>query len=95
VRLDVLLHELRLFKSRNQALAAIEQGHVKLHGRAVKPSHAVRPGDRITLSSPRGSRTLELVELPSRSLRKDEAHRLYREVGDDEATGGGSSGIGC
>lgn len=79
MRLDVLLHELRLFKSRSQASAAILQGHVLLNGRETKPGHAVRPGDRVTLvRAP--SRTLEILGLPHRSLSKEAARALVREV---------------
>jgi ribosome-associated heat shock protein Hsp15 len=80
MRLDVLLHELRLFKSRTLAVEAIDQGRVLLSGRASKASRAVRPGDRITLLGPRGERTLEVLELPRRSLSKEEAKRLVREL---------------
>ena len=86
MRLDVLLHELRLFKSRSQAAAAIEEGRVRIGGRAAKASRAVQVGEHITLIGPAGERTLEVLELPRRSLRKGEAHRLVREVGaEDEA----------
>ena len=50
MRLDVALFELRLFKSRSQATAAIQDGAVQLNGEVVKPSHGVRPGDRVTLA---------------------------------------------
>jgi ribosome-associated heat shock protein Hsp15 len=87
MRLDVVLHELRLFKSRTQAGEAIDQGRVLLAGQLAKASRAVRPGDRITLLGPRGRRTFELLELPSRSLSKDAAKALVREVSTDRGTG--------
>ena len=80
MRFDVALGELHLFKSRSQASAAIQSGAALLNGARVKPSHAIRPGDRITLAGPRGSRTLELLELPSRSLTKVAASALLREL---------------
>ena len=79
MRLDVALFGLRLFKSRSQAGAAIEAGHVLLNGARSKPSHAVRVGDRLTLAGAEG-RTLEVLELPHRSLSKEAAHSLVREV---------------
>jgi ribosome-associated heat shock protein Hsp15 len=82
MRLDVLLHELRLFKSRSQAAAAIDEGRVRLAGRAVKPSRAIEPGERITLIGPGGERTVEVLELPRRSMSKADAHRLLRDVAD-------------
>ena len=89
MRLDVLLFELRLFKSRSQASEAIQQGRVLLNGAQAKPSREAHPGDRVTLA--RGgaagfgedagrSRTLEILELPRGSMSKEAARELVREV---------------
>jgi len=89
VRLDVLLFELRLFKSRSQASEAIQQGRALLNGAPAKPGREARAGDRVTLThggardtaddGPR-SRTLEVLELPRGSLSKEAARALVREV---------------
>ena len=76
MRFDLALFELRLVKSRSQAAAAIEAGEARLNGAACKPSHTVRPGDRITLAG----RTLEVLGLPARSLSREQAKELVREV---------------
>jgi ribosome-associated heat shock protein Hsp15 len=80
MRLDVLLHELRLAKSRSQATAAIQAGEIRLNGERSKPSQTVRAGDRLTLVTPRGERTLEVLELPTRSLSREAARALVREL---------------
>ena len=80
MRLDVVLHELRLFKSRSAASVAIQDGAALLNGQLVKPSHGAKPGDRITLISGETSRTIEILELPNRSLSRDAAKTLVREV---------------
>jgi ribosome-associated heat shock protein Hsp15 len=80
MRFDVVLGELHLFKSRTQASVAIQDGLALLNGARVKPSHAVEPGDRITLSGTHGSRTLELLEVPTRSLSREAAKAMVREV---------------
>ena len=49
MRFDVLLHDLRLFKSRSQAAAAISEGRALLDGAEVKPSRETRAGQRVTL----------------------------------------------
>jgi ribosome-associated heat shock protein Hsp15 len=79
MRFDVALFELRIFKSRSQATAAIQSGTAVLNGQVVKPSHTVRPGDRVAL---RGEtpRTLEILELPGRALAKSAARALVREL---------------
>ncbi len=84
MRLDVALHALRLFKSRSQAQAAIADGHVLLNGETVKPSHEAKPGDRVTfIASDRApGRTLEVLELPARSLSREAAKACLREVGE-------------
>lgn len=76
MRLDVALHALRLFKSRSQAQEAITAGQVLLNGAPVKASHSLAVGDRLTLSG----RTVEVLELPGRSVSKDAARALVREV---------------
>jgi len=82
MRFDVALHGLRLFKSRSQATAAIQDGAVLLNGEVVKPSHGVKPGDRITLAGPHGRRTCELLSLPHRSLTREAARELVRDLGE-------------
>ena len=89
MRLDVLLFELRLFKSRSQASEAIQQGRVLLNGAPAKPSREARAGDHVTLTrggardaaedGPR-ARTLEILELPRGSMSKEAARELVREV---------------
>jgi len=79
VRFDVALFELRLFKSRSAASTAIQDGAALLNGRVVKPSHGVKPGDRITLAGP-AARTVEVLELPRGSLSRDAARALVREI---------------
>ena len=83
MRFDVALFELRLFKSRSAANVAIQDGEVLLNGGIVKPSHGLRPGDRITLVAHSSRRTLEVVELPRAGLSKEAARALLREVVTD------------
>jgi len=80
VRLDVGLFALRRFKSRTQAANAIERGQVLLNDRPARPGQVVKVGDRITFLDPRGERTLEILELPRASLRRQDAERLVREI---------------
>ncbi len=82
MRFDVVLNALHLYKSRSQARVAIQTGTVLLNGARVKPSHAVAPGDRITIGGARGARTLELLELPGPSLSKEAAKSKLREVAE-------------
>jgi ribosome-associated heat shock protein Hsp15 len=84
MRIDVAIHELRLMKSRSQAQSAVQNGHVLLNGERVKASREVKPGDRLTfVHDVHAPRTVEVLELPTRSLSKEAAKALVREVGAD------------
>lgn len=80
MRFDVLLFELRLFKSRTQATAAIHAGHALLNGARSKPGRETRAGDHVTLALGGRPRTLEVLELPRGALSKEAARALVREV---------------
>ena len=80
MRFDVALFQLRLFKSRSQATAAIESGDALLNGERSKPSREVRPGDRVTLTGSATRRSLEIIDLPDRSVSKEAARDMVREV---------------
>jgi ribosome-associated heat shock protein Hsp15 len=82
MRLDLLLFELRLFKSRTQAAVACQAGEVLVNGADAKPSREVRAGDRLRFTG-EPARSLEIVELPRRSMSKAAARLCYREVADD------------
>lgn len=81
MRFDVALFELRLCKSRSAASVAIQDGEALLNGAVVKPSHGIKPGDRVTLVAHSSRRTLEVVELPRAGLSREAAKALVREVG--------------
>ena len=87
MRFDLALSALRLFKSRSQASLAIQDGAALLNGELVKPSHGVRPGDRITLVGPAGSRTCEILHLPHPSLSRVAAREFLREIPGGDARG--------
>jgi ribosome-associated heat shock protein Hsp15 len=80
MRFDVLLHELHLYKSRTAATQAIREGEALLDSARVKPSHEVAVGARITLARGTARTTLELLALPGRSLSKQAARELLREI---------------
>lgn len=85
MRFDIALHELRLFKSRSLASRAIADGEALLNGERAKASRTVQVGDRITLVAPGVRRSIEVLGLPTRSLSKDAARALVREVGEGGA----------
>jgi ribosome-associated heat shock protein Hsp15 len=81
VRLDVWLDVACLFPTRSQAKAACEGGKVDVGGARAKAHREIRPGDRIGLSGPDGSRREIIVRgLAERSIPKAEARKLYEDV---------------
>lgn len=80
-RLDKWLWHARVAKTRTLAAALVSGGHVRVNReRTAKPSHAVRPGDVVTIA--RGSRILVLrVEtLAQRRGPAQEARLLYTDL---------------
>ena len=79
LRLDRWLWCARLYKSRSLASAAVAGGHVHLNGARVKPAHAIKAGDRLTVSQ--GGRELELTvrAIPARRGPAPEARACYEE----------------
>lgn len=81
MRIDLVLSRLCLMKTRSQAGRACDEGAVRLNDRPVKPSAAVRPGDRVVLLDPSGrfEREFEILALPpEHSLSRAAARDLYR-----------------
>ena len=78
LRLDKLLWYLRLSKSRSQAQALIEEGHIRINGeRAVKTSVCVHAGDVITLPRVEGVMAIRIDILPQRRGPAAEAQSHY------------------
>lgn len=81
LRLDVWLDVACLFPTRSQAKAACEGGKVDVGGTRAKAHREVRPGDRIGLAGPDGSRRELVVRgLAARSIPKALARKLYEDV---------------
>ena len=79
VRIDRWLCASRIYKSRTQATEACAGGHVRLNGAVVRPSHAVKVGDRVRALAPRGEVVLEVVALAEKRLSPPAARELYAD----------------
>ncbi|MDR1152590.1 MAG: RNA-binding S4 domain-containing protein [Bifidobacteriaceae bacterium] len=63
VRVDAWLWAIRLFKTRSQAHAACEAGHVQVHGERAKPATGVSIGDEVTVRGGERPRIVVVREL--------------------------------
>lgn len=85
LRIDRWLFATRLFKSRSLAAQAVTGGRVHINGIRVKPSHAVRPGDRVSFV--RGATTFDCAvrSIPRRRGPASEAQQCYEETPESRA----------
>lgn len=83
LRIDLWLFRCRFFKTRSQATAAVNGGHVRVDGERIKPGSRVQPGSRIELMRDRLPYALTVLRLPGRRGPAAEARACYDE---DEAT---------
>ena len=79
VRLDKWLWAARFFKTRTLAQEAIEGGHVKVQGARAKPSHEVKPGERLTITIGEYVWEITVKPLSARRGPASEARLLYEE----------------
>lgn len=81
MRVDKLLWQLRLTKTRSQARALVVTGHVRRNGaRIVRASQDVAIGDTLTLPLPGGVRLIEVLIIPTRRGPAAEAQACYRAL---------------
>jgi ribosome-associated heat shock protein Hsp15 len=77
-RLDKWLFHVRFYRTRPAAQAAIEAGKVRLNGvRVSKPSHALKPGDIVTLGKGAAVIAVRVLALAERRGSAIEARNLY------------------
>jgi len=83
LRIDQFLSEARLIKRRTQAKLACDKGLVFLDGIKTKPGKEVKPGQKIVLNLTHKKIELEILKLPTKNLRKDEAKELYQIIKEE------------
>ena len=79
VRIDQFLHAARAFKSRADAREACDKNRVLVNGQSVKASHAVRVGDEICTSAPRGTIVWRVLVLAEKRQSPALARTLYED----------------
>ncbi len=84
LRLDRWLKVARIFKSRNEAIEAIEGGLVKVNGERVKPAKNVKIGDVLTVKKGQQYREIKIKDITTKSLSSKLAKELYEVIGGSE-----------
>lgn len=79
IRLDKWLKIARIIKTRNQAAETCDQGRVKVNDQIAKPSRMVKIGDTVSIKFKLRHRTVNIVDIIQKSLKAEEAKKLYRE----------------
>lgn len=85
LRLDKWLWAARFFKTRSLACQAVEAGHVRVNGSAVKPAREIRPGDRLDIAVGTTRWCIDVLAINPYRRPAAEARDLYRETAESEA----------
>jgi len=80
IRFDKWLWAARFYKTRSLAAQAIDAGQARLNGERVKPAHAVRSGDAVSLRREGVVREIAVTALSDRRGPATVAATLYRET---------------
>ena len=80
MRIDDYLSTVRIIKRRTIAKEMAEGGRVKLNGKSVKPAHPVGVGDYIRVSFGAVEVDIEVLEIPTKSVRKEDCEIYYRRL---------------
>ncbi|MES2701215.1 MAG: S4 domain-containing protein [Bacteroidota bacterium] len=84
LRLDKYLWSIRIFKTRSQATAAIDEGKVKWNGANIKPSRIVGIGDKYSIKTPARRWTIEVVGLLHARANYETAIQYYTDITSEE-----------
>jgi ribosome-associated heat shock protein Hsp15 len=79
-RIDRWLWHVRFFKTRSLAAVAVSGGRAKLDGERVKPAHALRIGQLVTVTLDAHTIEVAVLALPARRGPATEAQSCYAET---------------
>jgi ribosome-associated heat shock protein Hsp15 len=84
IRIDRWLWAARLFKARSAASEACQAGKVKLNGRSVKPSRAVKIGDEVQITRKMIKQRVIIAGIRERRVSPKIAAELYEDITPQE-----------
>ena len=83
MRLDSYLSDARLIKRRTQAKKACENKIVRVDGFVAKPGKEVKVGQKITINFTSRTLEVEVLEIPPKSVKKEDAKNFYRMIREE------------
>jgi ribosomal 50S subunit-recycling heat shock protein len=83
LRLDSFLSDTRLIKRRTQAKKACENRIVLVDGMVAKPGKEVKACQIITINFTNKTLEVEILEIPSKNVKKEEAKNFYRVIREE------------
>jgi ribosomal 50S subunit-recycling heat shock protein len=83
LRLDTFLSDTRLIKRRTQAKIACENQIVRMDGMVAKPGKEVKAGQIITINFTNKTLEVEILDIPSKNVKKEEAKNFYRVIREE------------
>ncbi len=78
MRIDLYLSTTGLIKRRTVARELCDAGKVKLNGKTAKPGKEIKTGDELALSLSSGRKVIEIIDIPTKSIRKNEGENYYK-----------------
>jgi len=84
VRLDKWLWAARVYKTRTLASHAIDVGHVRAGDARVKPAHAIRVGDQVSIRKGAMTWLFVVTGLSDRRGSASDAAKLYAETPESQ-----------
>ena len=84
MRIDDYLSTVFLIKRRTIAKEWIQAGKTRLNGNRIKPAHEVKPGDLIDIYYKTHKLSVKILEIPRKSIPKDQAENYYKLIEDVE-----------
>ena len=89
MRLDVFLSDTRLIKRRTQAKQACENRIVFVDGQVAKASKEVKIGQKILIDFTSRTLEVEILGIPTKNVKKEEAKNFYRVIKEERKSGFG------
>lgn len=83
MRLDSFLSDVRLIKRRTQAKKACENQIVWVDGTIAKPGKEIKVGQKILINFTSRKIELEVLGIPKRNVKKEEAKDFYRILNEE------------